>query len=326
MVNAITFLLIPLLIVSCCTNVVFLEHMIKVVPSSGNMINFFQFAFIASEGLIFHSRFFTTKRVIPIRNYVTMVILFFSSSVTNMMALNCNIPMPLHMIFKSGSLVANMLMGYFVLGKKYDYSKVVSVVLVSIGICISTLASQTKPDESEMEISLEMMKGIGFMILSLIISARLGVYQETVFKEYGKENTREAAFYNHIIPLPLYSFLAPSILKTINEFNSTPAQPVPFVNSITGEIPVLWQYLAINLITQYICIRSVFRLSAEISSLSLTLLVTLRKFVSLAISVVYFGNYFGTWHLCGAFSVFVGTLIYTGLLPTPNFGRKKKVE
>ena len=37
-------------------------------------------------------------------------------SVTNNYALNFNIPMPLHMIFRAGSLLANMIMGFVLLG------------------------------------------------------------------------------------------------------------------------------------------------------------------------------------------------------------------
>jgi UDP-xylose/UDP-N-acetylglucosamine transporter B4 len=38
-------------------------------------------------------------------------------SVTNNYALNFHIPMPLHMIFRAGSLMANMIMGIMLLGK-----------------------------------------------------------------------------------------------------------------------------------------------------------------------------------------------------------------
>jgi hypothetical protein len=38
-------------------------------------------------------------------------------SVTNNYALNFHIPMPLHMIFRAGSLMANMIMGIILLGK-----------------------------------------------------------------------------------------------------------------------------------------------------------------------------------------------------------------
>ena len=42
---------------------------------------------------------------------------FFLVSVTNNYALNFNIPMPLHMIFRAGSLLANMILGVILLGR-----------------------------------------------------------------------------------------------------------------------------------------------------------------------------------------------------------------
>jgi len=301
---------IILLIISCCTNVVFLEHMIKSVPKSGNMINFFQFLFVASEGLIFQSKFFTVKREIPLKKYFLMVALFFSSNITNMMALGFNIPMPLHMIFKSGSLVFNMIMGYLVIGRKYSYSKIASILLVSLGICICTLASNQVNEQVVFQG--KMLVGLLLMLISLVTSARLGVYQETVFKEHGK-HTREAAFYNHIIPLPMYLIFSGNIAESIEKFNLSSLETIPLIGV---KLPVLWQYLILNLVTQYICIRCVFHLIASISSLSVTLLVTLRKFVSLAISVVYFGNHFSSQHCLGALFVLVGTLVYTRQEPT----------
>jgi UDP-xylose/UDP-N-acetylglucosamine transporter B4 len=52
-------------------------------------------------------------------------------------------------------------------------------------------------------------------------------------------------------------------------------------------------------------------LTAECTSLTVTLVLTLRKFLSLIFSVVYFANPF-TWRLAlGSFLVFSGTLIFS---------------
>lgn len=59
------------------------------------------------------------------------------------------------------------------------------------------------------------------------------------------------------------------------------------------------------------CIRGVFILTTECSSLTVTLVVTLRKFVSLIFSILYFQNQFTLWHWLGTVFVFTGTLMYT---------------
>lgn len=72
-------------------------------PGSGNIITFFQFAFIALEGGLFVTRFGLAQSNIPIRRYFVLVSLFFLVSVINNYALNFDIPLPLHMIFRSVS-------------------------------------------------------------------------------------------------------------------------------------------------------------------------------------------------------------------------------
>lgn len=65
------------------------------------MVTFLQFSYIALDGLIFTSKFGTVQPKVGLKTYVILVILFFVSSVLNNYAFNFNIPMPLHMIFRS---------------------------------------------------------------------------------------------------------------------------------------------------------------------------------------------------------------------------------
>ena len=49
-------------------------------------------------------------------------------------------------------------------------------------------------------------------------------------------------------------------------------------------VPSMLVYLIGNIITQYLCISAVFVLTTECASLTVTLVVTLRKFLSLLFS------------------------------------------
>jgi len=60
-------------------------------------------------------------------------------------------------------------------------------------------------------------------------------------------------------------------------------------------------------------VSSVFSLTANCSSLTVNLVVTLRKFLSLLLSVIYFDNNFTAFHWLGTFLVFTGTLLFTGV-------------
>lgn len=54
--------------------------------------------------------------------------------------------------------------------------------------------------------------------------------------------------------------------------------------------------LALNLITQGLCVRGVNRLTTRVNSVTVNLVLTVRKAVSLAISVWYYGSGM-TWSL-----------------------------
>lgn len=309
-----TILAIILVFVGCCSNVVFLELLVREFPGCGNIVTFAQFAFIALEGFIFETNFGRKKPAIPIRNYVVMVTMFFTVSVINNYALNFNISMPLHMIFRSGSLIANMILGIIILKKRYTRSKYISIMFVSLGICICTIMSakqvnvdQEGTEEQGLYTFLRWLLGIAMLTFALLMSARMGIFQETLYKQYGK-HSKEALFYNHCLPLPGFLLLASDIYNHCVLFSQSAPVEVP---GIAKDVPVMWIYLLINVITQYVCIRGVFILTTECASLTVTLVVTLRKFVSLIFSILYFHNPFTAWHWLGTALVFLGTLLYT---------------
>jgi UDP-xylose/UDP-N-acetylglucosamine transporter B4 len=78
-------------------------------------------------------------------------------------------------------------------------------------------------------------------------------------------------------------------------------------------IPIMWTFLFCNMLTQYFCIRSVFILTTECPSLIVTLVITLRKFISLIFSIIYFKNDFTFNHWIGTMAVFLGTFLFSNI-------------
>ncbi|KAG7523012.1 hypothetical protein JOB18_036535 [Solea senegalensis] len=311
-----TGIAVALVFIGCCSNVVSLELLVREFPGCGNIVTFAQFLLIALEGFIFETNFGRKKPTIPISNYVIMVTMFFTVSVINNYALNFNIAMPLHMIFRSGSLIANMILGIIILKKRYSTSKYLSIVLVSAGIFICTIMSAkqvnvaSEGSEDGFYVLMRWLIGISMLTFALLMSARMGIFQETLYKQYGK-HSKEALFYNHCLPLPGFLLFATDIYRHCDLFT----QSAPVVIPVFGlTMPIMWFYLLINVITQYVCIRGVFILTTECTSLTVTLVVTLRKFLSLIFSIIYFQNPFTTWHWVGTAVVFLGTLLYTEVL------------
>ena len=77
--------------------------------------------------------------------------------------------------------------------------------------------------------------------------------------------------------------------------------------------PLVKYYL--NDALRFVCIKSVFVLTTECSSLTVTLVVTLRKFASLLFSIFYFSNPFTRQHWIATVLVFGGTCVFVELGP-----------
>lgn len=315
---------------------IFLEYLISAIPTCGNLITFSQFLFISCEGLITTSKFFTVPPKIPIRSYLVMVAYFFLVQVANNASYMFRVSIPLQMIFRAGSMIPSLLLGVLILKKKYSKAKYVSVMLVTMGIAMCTIASanqEVKHVHDDKELSkdpeteaqnvfkdlLLWTLGILMLTVALFLTAGMGIIQEKTYTQFGK-HPKESLFYNHFLPLPGFIFLASDISHHVSLFNQT----TPVSVGLGFSIPQMWLFLIGNLLTQYICIRSVFILTTECSALSVTLVVTLRKFVSLILSIFYFHNPFTHLHWIGTSLTFVGVILFTEMVHVPGLMPPKK--
>lgn len=108
----------------CCTNAISLEQLTSDFPRAGSLITLFQFVLISLHGLPRHiiwtsygPRLAPTQ--IPISRYLIQVLLFYSISLLNNAAFAYDIPMSVHIIFRSGGLIISLLLGYTIAGKRY---------------------------------------------------------------------------------------------------------------------------------------------------------------------------------------------------------------
>lgn len=82
------------------------------------------------------------------------------------------------------------------------------------------------------------------------------------------------------------------------------------IQSILVSTPAQVVFLILNALTQYLCIRGVHLLSAKSSSLTVTIVLNIRKLVSLLLSIYLFGNDLTSGVSIGAIFVFVGGALY----------------
>ncbi len=76
-------------------------------------------------------------------------------------------------------------------------------------------------------------------------------------------------------------------------------------------LPSQLVYLTLNVLTQYACIRGVNLLAAASSALTVTIVLNIRKLVSLLFSIWLFGNILAPGTLVGAIVVFFAGGLYS---------------
>lgn len=135
-------------------------------------------------------------------------------------------------------------------------------------------------------------------------------------------------FLQHALLLPSFLFLSSNIRQTISHFSLS--SPIDFFSFHTSQLalPKLWVFLFVNVLSCYCCSKSVFLLNGLCTSLTITLLITLRKFFSLILSIQIFKNVFTLQHWLGTVLVFGGTLIFAeiNLLNLWPFKRKQQPD
>ncbi|KAL8730604.1 MAG: hypothetical protein Q9166_003917 [cf. Caloplaca sp. 2 TL-2023] len=289
----------------------------------GNLITFVQFAVTAL--LTWPTHFsavrpplFLKPRVIPIVRWLPYISLFFTVNFLNNFAFGYSISVPVHIILRSGGSVTTMLVG-FVWGKRYTPVQIMSVAMLTAGIIIAAMAdakSKGKSTAGPSEIDPSFLTGFGILLFAQILSAIMGVYTQIT----------------HFLSLPLFLPFLPSLRSQFRDFVSSPPIPLspaylqPFLLSTTKTntsdqsqtlppilsspslfslaVPKDILYLAVNALTQYLCIRGVNLLSARTTALGVTIVLNMRKLASLLLSIWLFGNQLPPGVLVGATIVF----------------------
>lgn len=142
----------------------------------------------------------------------------------------------------------------------------------------------------------------------------MGLYTEETYKQYGPQ-WRENLFYCHILSLPLFLPFAPSMIRTFSKLADSPSlYAEPYLGASVGllqRVPSQLIFLMANVLTQYACIRGVNLLAAASSALTVTIVLNIRKLVSLLLSIWLFGNSLAFGTFVGAVLVFGAGALYT---------------
>ncbi|KAG0647962.1 UDP-N-acetylglucosamine transporter yea4 [Hyphodiscus hymeniophilus] len=322
----------------CCSNVFALEAIVKVEPDSGTLLTCVQFLFVASTGYISQfdrnqAPFFLKPNRVPIRRWLINILLFFTINVLNNHAFSYNISVPIHIILRSGGSITTLIAGY-IWGKRFSRIQVIAVMLLTVGVIIAAWSDQQSKKDVENEQGLPAFStGLAILFVAQVLSSIMGLYTEETYKEFGP-HWKENLFYSHLLALPLFIPFLPSMRRQFFQLAaSTPlglptserlsALPPNFRKGLDSiQIPSQIAYLVMNVLTQYACIRGVNLLASAVSALTVTIVLNVRKLVSLLLSIWLFGNRLAPGTLVGACIVFFAGGMY-GLEGNKSSGRHR---
>ncbi|KAJ4413782.1 golgi uridine diphosphate-N- acetylglucosamine transporter [Gnomoniopsis sp. IMI 355080] len=313
----------------CCSNVFALEAIIKVEPASGTLLTFVQFLFVAITGYI--SQFDKTRpplflrpNKVPLKRWLINIVLFFSINTLNNHAFSYDISVPVHIILRSGGSITTMIAGSL-WGKRYSRIQLVAVILLTFGVITAAWSdSQSKSNTDKAGSTASFNTGLIILLVAQVLSAIMGLYTEETYRKYGPQ-WKENLFYSHLLSLPLFIPFMPSMWRQFNKLANSPPLPLPIASLFGVEtlgndlqqsidriyIPSQLFYLVMNVLTQYACIRGVNLLAAASSALTVTIVLNIRKLVSLLLSIWLFGNQLATGTLLGACIVFGAGGLYS---------------
>jgi UDP-xylose/UDP-N-acetylglucosamine transporter B4 len=316
-------LILGLIFGGCCSNVFTLEKIVTDNPESGNVVTFFQFLFIAAEGYItfFDKRrppFYIKKNEVPLKRWSWTIIMFFLVSVLNNSVFIFKISIPIHIIFRSSGTAVVMVIGYLFAKKTYNRVQVSSAILLTVGAIITTLYKDSEMFSKRDEIKepatglaaisedILFLIGISVLLFAAILMALLGLYNEETYRKYGK-HWKENVFYSHLFGLPIFIFISKNIY---NEFMALWNYPEYF-NILGFQFPRQVTYLILNVLTQFFCVRGANMLAGNTTALTVSVVLLLRKFTSLLLSMYLFNNSLSLTGSFGAFLVFFGAFLYS---------------
>ncbi|KAJ7242863.1 UAA transporter [Mycena haematopus] len=311
----------------CCINFWAYEQLLMMNARIGSALTFSHVVFITAQSLptfLFfppgHRLPRLKPRQVPLLHWAAQVLLLTTSTLLYNWAFAYNVQVSILVVFRSAGLAISMLFGFLFAQKKYTIMQVVSVILVSAGVILATLArpSATKrsdPIQSALDVERYTI-GISMLVVSLVLTGLYGLLQERTYRTYGP-CWKEGVFYTHFLSLPVFLFLVRDVRQGLGSLS----------DSTKGtSAAVSWLVLALNLCSQLLCVSGVNRLSSQVSSVSTNIVLTVRKAISLCFSVWWFGSPWNAGLGIGASMVFCGSLLFTVSSGPKSIDTQKKKE
>eukprot|EP00931_Biecheleriopsis_adriatica_P108895 TRINITY_DN83165_c0_g1_i1.p1 TRINITY_DN83165_c0_g1~~TRINITY_DN83165_c0_g1_i1.p1 ORF type:complete len:358 (+),score=76.39 TRINITY_DN83165_c0_g1_i1:42-1115(+) len=330
----------------CMSAVIAMEYVLKANPKAGNLLSLSEFAFVLIQSM--PSRVESKSGsvglrplLMPLSSHVKHAALWVSMSVLANVAFGFNISVPIHTLFRSCNVIASVLLGYALFGQRYSFKQLLCVLVITVGIFLGSVGdakqffgscvgcgggSKPAADGSSDAGFLRWITGIVLLLFVQLLQGFLGHTQALLYKRHsdcGKKGdlSEEFLFTSHLVSFLPFVFLWEDVMAAARFALATP----PLSEALP--VPSQFLFLLLNNIFQLICIKGVFRLSAHYSPLTVNITLSVRKFLSVVVSILWFGNTWTTLHSIATVAIFGGVFAYSQCSsppPVPEKDTKKE--
>jgi UDP-xylose/UDP-N-acetylglucosamine transporter B4 len=338
----------------CMFAIFAMEFVLKGDPNSGNLLTLSAVLMVLFQSIpgrvqSVAGAFRPKPLAAPLKSHMLFALLWVTMSVLANYSFAYKISVPIFTLVRSCNIIATVFLGWLIFGERYSMWQLVCVSAVSVGIFLASAgelmtltpvqpaacldchtpsridprdvdAGSDSSDPNSNEIATWFI-GIAMLAFVQLTQGALGHIQAGFYKRYKdlapkNELCDEYLFTSHVAALLPFLWMREDIIAaTRSAFLS---EPVPF---LPVPVPSRVAWLLINNVSQTICLKGVFRTSASFSALSLTIILSVRKFFSVLVSIVWFSNPWTVFHSIATVLIFGGAFAYSqvpqiGLAPT----------
>lgn len=237
---------------------------------------------------------------------IPVIVHNFCASMSNYV-FNYNMSMGTHIIIKSLGPPITLILGWIFWGKVYGLNKIFGSILIAIGSGLFTINVQEfsgTTNEANNKVGIILLVGL------VLVSSMTSLYTAEIYQSKSREvDWKVVMYYNYLVGLLLNMPLIGVVFNSLEMI----------IKDNVNYWKIFW-----NLVTQILCVIGVNILTFKLTALTLSLVLIIRRFVSLFISLYLFeipvnGNGF-----LGAILVLTGSFIY--VLPNIQYNESLKIE
>jgi len=313
--------------------IITMEYVLKADSTAGNLLSLTEFLFVLFQSLPdrLEKKAWTFRPLLmPWMTHAQHAALWGTMSVLTNFVFAFNITVPIHTLFRSCNIVASVLIGWLFFGSRYGLQQMACLGIITVGIFFGSIGDAKKfmaggncpdcgtavPTSSDSSLDSGFMLwccGIAILVVVQLVQGTLGHMQATFYDRFqtrGKrsELAEEFMFTSHVISVFPMVFMWESIAKSASV-------------CLTSGTAV---FLLLNCFFQLICIKGVYRLSAHYSPLTVNITLSLRKFLSVVVSILWFGNAWTSLHSVATVLVFGGVFAYSQCKRPEEVSTKKE--